>query len=276
MTPPIGHPPVRLPRIAAGISTLLATGLITTQAALGSTSHVVQPSETLSGIAAVNGLTTESLAAWNGLASDHLVISGSSIIVPSVDEAGPGSGAAVAGGASVGSHVVAYGETLGSIAAANAVSVGELAAANGLAEPDLVIEGVTLTIPASSGTSSTASSTGLGAIWSPSGDLYLDPAAAQSWNAMRDRSLADYGVDLYPQGSLSAYRTYEQQGELYDLFLTGVGAPANPPGSSSHEVGLSVDVATEEMRYVVDQIGWEYGWGKLEAPDEWWHVTYGG
>jgi len=273
MAPPRRDPLAKFPRIAVGFSALLAAGLVTAPAALASTTHVVQPSETLSGIAAANGLTTESLAAWNGLAADHLVISGSSIIVPTVEEAGTGSAASSDGSVSVGNHVVADGETLGSIAAANAVSVDELAAANGIADPNLLIEGVSLTIPASSGTTS---SSGLGAIWSPWGDLYLDPAAALAWNSMRDRSLADYGVDLYPQGTLSAYRTYEQQAELYDLFLSGVGAPASPPGSSSHELGISVDLATEEMRYVVDQIGWEYGWGKLEAPDEWWHVSYGG
>ena len=30
------------------------------------------------------------------------------------------------------------------------------------------------------------------------------------------------------------------------------------------------------MRTVVDQIGYLYGWGKTEAPTEWWHVTWGG
>ena len=93
---------------------------------------------------------------------------------------------------------------------------------------------------------------------------------------MRQQALSDYGVDLYPAGPLSAYRTSDQQGEMYELFLSGAGAPANPPGMSSHELGLSVDLATPEMRSVVDQIGAIYGWGKYEAPSEWWHVTYAG
>jgi hypothetical protein len=25
---------------------------------------------------------------------------------------------------------------------------------------------------------------------------------------------------------------------------------------------------------VIDQIGWKYGWGKVHAPGEWWHVDY--
>ena len=93
---------------------------------------------------------------------------------------------------------------------------------------------------------------------------------------MRTDALNNYGVDLYPAGPMSAYRTSTQQGEMYEMFLSGTGAPANPPGYSSHELGVSVDLATPEMRDVVDQIGYLYGWGKTEAPTEWWHVTWGG
>ena len=240
--------------------------------ASASTSHVVVAGETLSGIAAANGLGAESLAAWNGLPADHLVIEGTTIDVPTPEEAGVGATAPADSGSS-GSHVVAWGESLSSIAAANGVGVADLAAANGLSPDSMLLEGTSLAIPAAT-VASTAPA--LGAIWSPSGTVYLDPAAAESWNAMRDASLATYGVDLYPAGPLSAYRTYEQQAELYDLFLSGVGAPANPPGESSHELGLSVDLADEQMLAIVDEIGWQYGWGRLEAPDEWWHVTYGG
>jgi LysM repeat protein len=263
-------------KVAAAAAGLAISCCVAAAPALASTSHVVAAGETLSGIAAANGLSTESLAAWNGLAADHLVISGSTIVVPTPEEAGTGA-AATSIAASAGTHVVGYGETLTSIADANDVYTADLAAANGLAETDLLIEGTSLAIPAAVSAAPSASpAVGLGAIWSPWGDLYLDPAAADAWNAMRDASLAQYGQDLYPAGPLSAYRTAEQQGELYDLFLSGAGAPANPPGSSSHESGLSVDLASEEMLTVVDQIGWQYGWGRFEAPDEWWHVTYGG
>ncbi len=68
-------------------------------------------------------------------------------------------------------------------------------------------------------------------------------------------SLDNYGVDLYPEGPASAYRTTAQQQELYDLYLSGQGAPANPPGTSSHETGTAVDVAEPAMRDVIDQIG---------------------
>jgi LAS superfamily LD-carboxypeptidase LdcB len=111
---------------------------------------------------------------------------------------------------------------------------------------------------------------------SPWGELHLIPAAADAWNAMREEALGTYGIDIYPNGPVSAFRTYEQQAVLYDMFLNGTGEPANPPGSSSHELGTAVDVPTPEMRQIIDEIGWKYGWSKVHAPTEWWHVDYVG
>ena len=109
--------------------------------------------------------------------------------------------------------------------------------------------GESIAIPAASGTTTTASTAyGLSYIPSPYGDLPLDPTAASAWSAMREAALASYGVDLYPAGPLSAYRTYEQQAELYQQYLDGIGAPANPPGTSSHELGVAVDLADPGMR----------------------------
>ena len=193
-------------------------------------------------------------------------------------------------------HVVLPGETLWSISASNNFTTRTVAAHNGLAEDAQLLAGQTIEVPTvaegeaalaaspqytatTTSDPSTAAPTaspiyGLAPIWSPWGTLYLAPAAAAGWDAMRAESLRLYGTDLYPDGTLSAYRTWDQQAYLYDLFLAGAGAPANPPGSSSHETGLAVDVATPEMRWVVDQIGAAYGWGKIHAPGEWWHVDY--
>lgn len=195
-------------------------------------------------------------------------------------------------------HLVLPGETLWSISAANNLTTRTVAAFNGLPEDAQLLAGQTIQVPtvsegaaalASAGYTTTAAAPalgsaptgiapapGMGHIPSPWGELHLAPEAAEAWNAMRAESLRLYGVDLHPDGTLSAYRTYEQQAYLYDLFLAGQGAPANPPGTSSHETGYAVDVATPEMRWVVDQIGYLYGWGKIHAPGEWWHVDYVG
>ena len=195
-------------------------------------------------------------------------------------------------------HLVAPGETLWSVSAANNLTTRTVAAFNGLPVDAQLLAGQTIQVPtvtegaaalashpeygsfpstvtsSTTGTASGVSVPGLAPIWSPYGTLYLESAAASAWNAMREASLSLYGQDLYPDGPLSAYRSYDQQAYLYGLYLSGQGAPANPPGTSSHETGLAVDVATPEMRWVVDQIGYQYGWGKLHAPGEWWHVDY--
>ena len=260
----------------------LVAGLTSASAARASAPHVVAPGETLWSISAANNLTTRTVAAFNGLAEDAQVAEGQTIQVPTVEEGAaalasagvaPAADPAVSDAApsplSTGaSHAVVAGESLSSIAAANGVSVEALASANGLDPAGVLAEGTILSIPAA-----TASTAGLGHIPSPYGELHLDPAAAGSWNAMRDDSLSNYGVDLYPAGPASAYRTPEQQQELYDLYLSGQGAPANPPGTSSHETGSAVDVAEPVMREVIDQIGSAYGWvGTI--PSEWWHVEH--
>jgi LysM repeat protein len=204
-------------------------------AASAAVPHTVAPGETLWSIAAANNFTTRTVAAFNGLSEDAQVVAGETLEIPTVAE--------------------------GAAALASA--------------PDPAAAGSTSN--GSSGDTSSAAippAPGMGHIPSPWGELHLTPAAADAWNAMRAEALRIYGVDLQPGGPMSAYRTYDQQAELHDLYLSGQGAPANPPGSSSHEVGTAVDLATPQMRQIIDEIGAGFGWGKVHAPGEWWHVDY--
>ena len=214
----------------------LGATVLSSSVALAALPHTVQPGETLWSISAANNLTTRTVAVYNGLPETAQVMVGTTVYVPTVAEGA----AALASGAP-------------------AVATPSTAGAGGQAT----------TAPA-------APPPGMGSVPSPYGQLPLAPAAADAWNAMRSEALGAYGTDIYPGGPASAYRTYQQQAELYEAYLAGYGAPANPPGTSSHELGTAVDVATPQMRSLVDQIGWKYGWGKLHAPGEWWHVDYGG
>ena len=54
---------------------------------------------------------------------------------------------------------------------------------------------------------------------------------------MRQASLNTYGIDLYPAGPYSAYRSYGQQLYLYDQYVSGAGPLAAVPGTSAHEYG---------------------------------------
>jgi LAS superfamily LD-carboxypeptidase LdcB len=231
-----------------GAGVLLGTVLVLAQPAslaAASVPHVIQPGETLWSVAAANNLTTGTVAAFNGLPEDAQVVVGQTINVPTVEE--------------------------GAVPLATAPAPEPAVAPT---DPATVPVG-TEPAPAPPAAEPIAPAPGMGHIDSPWGPLHLDPAAAEAWNAMADAALQQFGVDLYPGGTVSAYRTYEQQAALYEQYLAGVGAPANPPGTSTHELGIAVDVATPEMRSVIDQIGAQFGWiGTI--PSEWWHVEFVG
>jgi LysM repeat protein len=247
--------------------------------------HVVQPGETLWSISAANNLTTRTVAVYNGLSEDSQVVAGETIMVPTVEEGAAALAAAPTSTTSSSSsstatsstgggveHTVQPGETLSGVAAANGLSTADLAAANGLSEDSYLIAGTNIQIPSAAGTSTTSSSSS--ATVDPAAELA--PEAAASWSSMRAEAQSVYGIDLYPSaGPLSVLRTYEEQAHLYDLFLEGKGAPANPPGTSAHEMGIAVDLAEPEMRSVIDEIGGKYGWVAPHS-NEWWHVEYWG
>ena len=137
--------------------------------------HTVIEGETLSGIAAANGISTESLAAYNGISAETLVIAG-----PDAPGAERGRGR----------HDRRRRRPRTSTAAPGYAPA---------------------TVPASWTT----------AIYSPIGAAYLASNAAAAWESLRQAGLATFGIDIYPAGPLSAYRTYEQQAYLYDLYLAG-------------------------------------------------------
>ncbi len=219
----------------------VAACLLAVTPAEGALPHTVQPGETLWSIAAANNLTTRTVAAYNGLSEDSAVYPGETITVPTTTE-----GAAA-------------------LSAAQPAAPAPTATATATAAP--------ASPPAPSIPPWTAP---IYCPTCPSGQAYLAADAAANWNAMRQESLRLNGIDLYPAGPLSAYRSYAQQLYLYDLYITGQGSLAALPGTSSHEYGTALDLADPSMRTVIDQIGAGYGWAKTEAPQEWWHVSYVG
>ena len=102
--------------------------------------HIVQPGQGLIEIALLYGITTEELAAANGMAVDGILRIGQELVVPGVTQRD----AAVAQGSV---HVVQPGESLLSIALLYGVTIEELQAANDLANPDAINIGQELIIP---------------------------------------------------------------------------------------------------------------------------------
>jgi hypothetical protein len=107
------------------------------------------------------------------------------------------------------------------------------------------------------------------------GQLAKANHCAASWNAMNVEARR-LGVELRPTGSRSSYRSYADQQYFWNEYQAGRGNLAAKPGTSNHGLGLAVDVATQQMRQMIDRIGRKYGWAKdwSDAPSEWWHLKY--
>src|SRR4051794_23832265 len=91
---------------------------------------------------------------------------------------------------------------------------------------------------------------------------YLRQDAADAFNAMCAAVEAEFGIALAPLGLLATYRTYDQQAYLWERFRAVITHVVARPGTSSHGLGLAVDLATPEMRWAVDEVGSDYGWSK--------------
>ncbi len=105
---------------------------------------------------------------------------------------------------------------------------------------------------------------------------YLRKDAAAAFLAMNAESGRRFGVTLRVDSARTAYRSYADQEYFWQLYRSGRGNLAAEPGTSNHGLGLAVDLATEQMRFIVDQIGAKYGFSKAwsDAPSEWWHIKW--
>ncbi len=136
--------------------------------------HVVAPGESLSSIAAQDGLSVDALAAANGLSPDTGLLAGSTIQIPqqgasvvasptsseassseSTESSGFAAAEVPASTSTSGSYVVQPGDTLSAIAARAGVSVNSLAAANGLNPNAFLLIGTVLHLSGSSASTGT-------------------------------------------------------------------------------------------------------------------------
>ncbi|MES1193422.1 MAG: LysM peptidoglycan-binding domain-containing protein, partial [Solirubrobacterales bacterium] len=120
-------------------------------------SHLVVPGETLSGIAAANGLSPAQLAGANGLSADAFVIAGRSLTIPPRGASTVASGTATTTPAPFGGYRVRLGDSLSAIAAEHGVSPTQLAAVNGLSATGTLIAGTSLRLPGAAATQSAGS-----------------------------------------------------------------------------------------------------------------------
>jgi len=132
--------------------------------------HVVAPGETLTSVAAVDGLTVAQLAGANGLSRTAELIAGQMLEVPPQTAAAVSSASTVAAAQPAttdeGSYVVQPGDTLTAIAARAGTTVASLAAVNGLNPNGYLLAGAVLNLngiaAAGEATPTSTASTGAG------------------------------------------------------------------------------------------------------------------
>ncbi len=191
--------------------------------------HVVGQGESLSSIAAQDGLSVDTLAAANGLSPDTQLLAGSTIQIPpqgttavtpvsassttggaagdgdaDSDETGAGTAVPASTGTS-GAYVVQPGDTLSAIAARSGVSVDSLAAANGLDPTAYLLTGTVIHLAGSSSssagtmvpvsdTTTTTSTSGASASYVVQAGDTLSAIATRSGQSVRALA-ADNGLD---------------------------------------------------------------------------------
>src|SRR5437588_9492272 len=122
---------------------ILAALVVAGQAAAGA--YVLRPGDTLTGVAARNRVSVTDLAQANGISNPDRVLAGTSLRIPG----GPATaGTPVAGAGPTSNYVVKAGDNLETLARRFGTTSKALAAANGVRNPDLVVIGTKLKLPA--------------------------------------------------------------------------------------------------------------------------------
>ncbi|HJR45660.1 MAG TPA: LysM peptidoglycan-binding domain-containing protein [Actinomycetota bacterium] len=101
--------------------------------------HVVRKGQTLSGIARKHGTSVTRLARMNDLANPNLIVAGQRLRVPG------------GGGGGASTYTVRSGDTLSGIAARYGTSVATLSKRNRISNPNLIVVGQKLRVPAGRG-----------------------------------------------------------------------------------------------------------------------------
>jgi LysM repeat protein len=252
--------------------------------------HVVSPGETLTSIAATDGLTVDQLAAANGISPDTQVIAGSTIAIPpqggsvassttvstTGSSAGDGDADSDDGGststaapASGGSYVVQAGDTLSAIAARAGMSVDSLAALNGLNPDAYLLSGTVLKLSGAAPATTTSAPSSGGSYVVQAGDtlsaiaaragMTVDSLAAL--NGLDPNAYLLSGTVLKLSGGTGSTATSASAASSQPVGAAAQGSSGGPPYPtpervSASEVG-SIAAANGVPPSLADAIGWQ-------------------
>ncbi|MDO8107942.1 LysM peptidoglycan-binding domain-containing protein [Isoptericola sp. b441] len=139
-------------RVTGGVGVALVAASVATAAPAQARDHVVQPGDTVSGLAVRYGTTTSAIVSANRLDRRALIRVGEMLSIP--DAAAPSPAPAPP---TTTTHTVRTGETVSGIAAQYGTTVAAIVAANGLDSRALILAGQDLVIPSSAAPQATPS-----------------------------------------------------------------------------------------------------------------------
>jgi len=132
-------------RLLVLIAVILAAGA---PAASANVVHTITPGETLSGVAAANGMSVQQLAVANGLPVDAYIVSGRTLQIPPAGApAAAPAAATTAAPQPLGGYTVRLGDTLSGLAAVARVPLGAIAQMNGLDPDGVLLAGTVIKMP---------------------------------------------------------------------------------------------------------------------------------
>jgi len=188
------------------------------------TTYVVKPGENLFRIALNHGLTTQELAAYNGILNPTRIYAGQTLLIPDKNSSAPAPAPADAPAAPQATesgtevkHLVRRGEILSGIALQYGVSVQAISQANGIYNPSLIYAGQTLVIPGSSGSSTTTAAESAPA---PAPAPAAVPAPVSYGNRWIDVNLTNQQLTAY-ENTTPVYHAVISSGRWPYLTVTG-------------------------------------------------------
>ena len=256
--------------------------------------HTVTTGESLTSIAAADGLSVAQLAAANGLPLDAYLIDGSTVQIPPQGStlSGLSSGSSSAttvpvststststssGTSSSGSYVVVRGDTLSGIAARIGTSATALAAANGLDVNGILPEGAAIRLSGSSSGSTTlrvsTTSSGSGSYLVVPGDTLTaiaaragtTPSAIAAANGLDPNGILLAGRPIHVPSGSSALPVSTTVGggtaETQPVGAPAQGDPTSPPYPTPERLSASqiasVAAANGVPGALADAIAWQ-------------------